>query len=158
MGSFAWLFPILLLTHITLAVSLLLPSVVLPFTMRLRGGEQLAQPGRVARGLQWLQRNGTAIIGAGLALTGLGMVLILGPQLLGQPWLLLALGLYATSLLVAFFIQRPGVARLLRLQPDASEESRQRWREWARRQRYVSYVMAGLIGLIGFLMMTKPQL
>jgi|AP12_2_1047962.scaffolds.fasta_scaffold11643_2 hypothetical protein len=158
MGSLAWLFPILLVAHISLAIALLLPSVVLPFTLRLRGGRMSTEPGRATRGLQWLQRNGSTVIGAGLALTGLGLVLVLGPQLLGQPWLLLALGLYATSLLVAFFIQRPGVASLLRIQPDSSEESRKRWREWARRQRYVSYVMAGLIGLIGFLMMTKPQL
>ena len=112
----------------------------------------------VSRALFWLQRNGSLVIGAGLAITGSLLVVALGTQLLAQPWLLLALALYAANLLLAFFIQRPGLARLLRLQPGESEEARRRWRDWARRQRYFSYVMAGLIGVIAFLMITKPNL
>ena len=154
----AQFFPILLAVHITLAVMLFLPSILLPFTMRSRRNLAPTEPGRVALGLQWLQRNGTLVIGTGLAVTGIGLVAVLGPQLLNQPWLLLALSLYTANLLIAFFVQRPGVARLLRQRGETSEEAQARWRVWARRQRYVSYVMAGLVGLIGFLMMTKPQL
>ena len=153
----AQLFPVLLVTHITLAVMLFLPSILLPFTMRSRRNDPDGSPGRVTRGLQWLQRNGTLVIGAGLAVTGLGLVAVLGTQLFSQPWLLLALSLYAANLLIAFFVQRPGVSRLLRLRGETSDAARARWKVWARRQRYVSYVMAGLVGLIGFLMMTKPQ-
>jgi uncharacterized membrane protein len=108
--------------------------------------------------LFWLQRNGSWLIGAGLAGTGIALVLTLGVQLLAQPWLLLALTLYGANLLIAFVIQRPGLARLLRLQPGESEEARRRWRDRARRQRYFSYVMAGLIGIIAFLMSAKPNL
>jgi hypothetical protein len=151
-------FPIILVTHITLAISLFLPSILLPFALRLRGGKFQEGPGRVSRALFWLQRNGTLIIGTGLAVTGVLLVLILGTQLFTQPWLLLALAIYAANLVIAFFIQRPGLQRLLGLKPDMSDEARERWRTWARRQRYVSYVMAGLIGVIGFLMMTKPDL
>jgi len=115
-------------------------------------------PGRLSRALFWLQRNGTLVIGAGLGLTGVLLVFTLGTQILAQPWLLLALAIYAANLVLALFIQRPGLARLLRLQPDASEEARRRWRDWARRQRYFSYLMAGLIGVIAFLMSTKPDL
>ena len=84
------------------------------------------------------------------------MLIVLGGAFLGQPWLMVALGIYATVLVVAFFIQRPGVRRLLGLRQAASEAEKERWRARARRQRYVSYLMAGAIGLIGWLMMSKP--
>ena len=151
------LFPFVLGAHIALAISLFLPSILLPFALRLKGGKFEAGPGRLSRALFWLQRNGTLLVGAGLLGTGIALVLTLGKQLLGQPWLLIALALYATNLVIAFVIQRPGLARLLRVQPGESEEDRRRWRDWARRQRYFSYVMAGLIGVIGFLMSTRPQ-
>lgn len=152
------LLTIILVTHIALAVSLFLPSLLLPFALRLRGGRWTESQGRVSRALFWLQRNGSLIIGAGLAVTGVLLVMILGTQLFTQPWLLLALAIYAANLLIAFFVQRPGLARLLRLRPDMSDEARERWGTRARRQRYVSYVMAALIGVIAFLMSTKPEL
>jgi uncharacterized membrane protein len=152
-------FPLILAVHVALAVMLFLPSILLPFTMRSRrAGTPTPEPGRFGRALQWMQRNGTLIIGIGLAVTGAAMVVVLGTQLLSQPWLLLALVLYTINLLLAFFVQRPGVARLLRFRGETSEAATERWKVWARRQRYVSYVMAGLIGTIGFLMMTKPDL
>jgi len=155
--SLAQFLPVVLATHVVLAVALFLPSILLPFALRLRGGRWQQGPGRISRALFWLQRNGTLVIGVGLALTGVLLVLILGTQLFAQPWLLVALVIYGTNLVLAFFIQRPGLARLLRLRPDFSDEARDRWRNWARRQRYVSYVMAGLIGVIAFLMSTKPD-
>ena len=150
------LFPVLLTAHIVLAVSLLLPSLLLPFALRSRG----PAPGRsrFGRVLLWLQSNGTVIIGAGLAITGVGMVVTLGPGLLAQAWLQVALVIYVANLLAAFFIQRPGLRRLLRMSPQDSEAEGERWRLRARRQRYVSYLMAAAVGVIGFLMMSKPTL
>jgi uncharacterized membrane protein len=84
------------------------------------------------------------------------MLIVLGGAFLDQPWLLIALAIYATLLATAFFVQRPGVRRLLGLRPAASDEEKERWRTRARRQRYISYLMAGAIGLIGWLMMSKP--
>jgi uncharacterized membrane protein len=127
--------------------------------MRTRGrdGEPVvAASGRFVRLLIWFEAHGTVIIGAGVAATGIAMLVVLGSAFLGQPWLMVALGIYATVLLVAFFIQRPGVRRLLGLRQAASEEEKERWRARARRQRYISYLMAGAIGLIGWLMMSKP--
>ncbi len=156
------LFPILLTTHIVLAVSLFLPAFLLPFTMRTRGrdGEPVVGggSGRFMRLLVWLEAHGTIIIGAGVAATGIAMLIVLGGAFLDQPWLLIALAIYATLLAIAFFVQRPGVRRLLGLRPAASEEEKERWRTRARRQRYISYLMAGAIGLIGWLMMSKPTL
>jgi uncharacterized membrane protein len=156
----AELFPVLLTSHIVLAVALFVPAFLLPFTMRTRGvdGEPIvgAQTGRFMRSLVWLEAHGTVIIGAGVAITGVAMLAVLGAAFLQQPWLLLALAVYATILLVAFFVQRPGVRRLLGLKSAANEAEKERWRVRARRQRYISYGMAAAIGLIGWLMMSKP--
>ena len=150
----ASLFPILLVTHIVLAVSLFLPSILLPFALRTRRATvDSASP--VVRALLGLQANGTMAIGLGLALTGAGLIAVLGPQLLAQPWLLVALGIYVLNLVLAFFIQRPNLRPLLGIRATADDRT---WAARARRQRYVSYLMAGLVGTIGFLMSTKPQL
>jgi hypothetical protein len=154
--SLQQLFPFLLAAHIILAVALLLPSLLLPFALRVRGRRRL-EPGPVFRRLLWLQSNGTLLIGIGLAVTGVGLMVALGTQLLAQPWLMLALGVYGANLALAFFVQRPGLRRLLRLRADATDDERERWRDRARRQRYVSYLMAGAIGIIAFLMSTKPE-
>jgi uncharacterized membrane protein len=156
----AELFPVLLTTHIILAVSLFVPAFALPFTMRTRGvdGDPVVggNQGPVVRSLIWLEAHGTLIIGIGVAVTGISMLLILGASFAQQPWLLVALTIYATVLAVSFFVQRPGVRRLLGLKAASTEEEKERWRVRARRQRYISYGMAAAIGLIGWLMMSKP--
>ena len=148
------LLPILLVTHITLAIALFLPSILLPFALRTRRATVDSESG-VLRSLLWAQSHGTVLIGAGLAITGLGLVAALGPTLLQQPWLLLALLIYALNLGLAFFIQRPNLRRLIGVKAAADDTV---WRERAKRQRYISYLMAGLVGVIGFLMSTKPSL
>ncbi|GIW19873.1 MAG: hypothetical protein KatS3mg065_0169 [Chloroflexota bacterium] len=156
-------FSILLTIHVALAVALFLPSLpppVRPAEPTAGGGASAspiepAEHGLLVRFLLVLQSHGTVAIGAGLAATGLGMLALLGPTLLAQPWLLLALVIYATNLALAYFIQRPNLRRLLGIGGSADDPV---WRARARRQRYVSYLMAGLTGTIAFLMSTKPAL
>jgi hypothetical protein len=145
--------PILLAMHIALAVGLFLPSILLPFALRTRRAAVDSESG-VVRTLLWGQAHGTMVFGAGLALSGIGLISILGPTVLQQPWLAIALLVYAVNLGLAFFIQRPNLRRLVGI--TAAPDDRV-WLARARRQRYVSYVMAGLVGLIGFLMSTKPS-
>ena len=147
-------FPILLVAHIVLAVSLFLPSILLPFALRTRRAAA-ESPHRLVRLLLRIQANGTLAIGIGLALTGAALVASLGGSLLGQPWLLVALTIYALNLVLAFFVQRPNLRRLVGIRAASDD---QLWLDRARRQRYVSYAMAALVGTIGFLMSTKPQL
>jgi hypothetical protein len=147
-------FPILLGAHIILAVSLILPSILLPFALRTRRAT-VESHSRVVRGLLWAQSHGTLAIGAGLALTGLGLIGALGSTMLAQPWLLVALTIYFVNLGIAFFVQRPNLRRLVGIR--AADDDRT-WLERAKRQRYVSYLMAGLVGTIGFLMSSKPEL
>ncbi|HEY4633639.1 MAG TPA: DUF2269 family protein [Candidatus Limnocylindrales bacterium] len=150
----ASLFSVLLTTHIALAICLFLPSILLPFALRTRRATvESASP--VVRGLLWAQTHGTLVIGVGLALTGIALISVLGSTLLEQPWLLVALAIYAANLAIAFFIQRPNLRRLVGIRAAADDST---WKERARRQRYVSYLMAGLVGTIGFLMSSKPML
>lgn len=145
-------FPVLLVTHIVLAIALLLPSVLLPFMLRRGDG----QTGGVTRALMAMQGTGTLLVAAGLAITGSAMLWILGTELLTQPWLLVALVLYAINLAVAAFVGRPNLRRLIGLGASTTDEAT--WRSRARRQRYIAYGMAGVIGVIGLLMSTKPDL
>ena len=147
-------FPILLATHIVLAVALLLPSVVLPFVLRRADGNE--GPNGPTRALMALQGTGTLVIGAGVALTGIALLLTLGAELLEQPWLIVALTLYAINLGVAAFVSRPTLRRLIGI--GARPEDDATWRRRARTQRWVAYGMAAVIGVIGFLMSTKPDL
>jgi predicted integral membrane protein DUF2269 len=147
-------FPALLVVHICLAIALFVPSLLLPFALRARLAREQDR-GAIVRGLVWLQSSGSAFVAAGLVATGAGLVALLGPELLRQPWLLVALVVYGLNLALAFFVQRPSLRRLFGGQDDAD---RDRWRAMARRQRYVSYLMAGAVGLIGFLMTSKPRL
>jgi hypothetical protein len=149
----ASLFPLVLAIHVGLAISLFLPSILLPFTLRTRRAAVDSESG-VVRSLLWAQTHGTVAIGAGLALSGLALISILGPQLLTQPWLLVAIVIYFVNLSIAFFIQRPNLRRLVGIKAAADDAL---WKARARRQRYVSYLMAVLVGLIGFLMSTKPS-
>ncbi|MEA2518312.1 MAG: hypothetical protein QOF49_392 [Chloroflexota bacterium] len=146
--------PYLLVAHIALAVSLFLPSILLPFALRTRRAAETS-PNRFVRFLLWMQAHGTLIIGIGLGLSGIALVVTLGGSLVGQPWLLVALAIYVANLLLAFFVQRPNLRRLVGIRAAADDRI---WLERAKRQRYVSYAMAALVGTIGFLMSTKPQL
>ena len=139
------------MTHIVLAISLFLPAFLLPFTLRPHGGEVEEGQGRVSRALLWLQRNGTLIIGAGVALTGV----LADPHprhaLLGQPWLLLALAHLRDDPAAGILHPAARAAPTAGPAPGRERGDKERWRTRARRQRYVSYVMAGAIGLIGWL-------
>ena len=148
------LFPLLLVTHIVLAIGLFLPSLLLPFALR-ANRRTSDSTNRVVRFLLRMQANGSVVLGAGLAITGAALLAILGPQLLTQPWLLVALAIYAINLVVSFFVQRPNLLRLVGIRAAGDDGA---WRVNARRQRYVSYAMAGLVGTIGFLMSAKPKL
>lgn len=145
-------FPLLLIAHVILAISLLVPSLLLPFLLRGRSGA--GQPGAAIRTLMTMHGTGSVVIAIGLALTGAGLVISLGTEILTKPWLLVALAVYAANLLAAAVISRPNLRRLMRLTDPDSE----RWRAQARRVRYLAYGMAVATGLIGFLMSTKPAL
>ncbi len=161
MPNLAPLFPYILVVHVTLAISLFVPSLLLPFTLRNRSvdrGAVAARPGWFVRLLLWIQAHGTVVIGAGLALTGFAMLAVLGPRLLEQPWLLVSLATYAVTAIIAFAYQRPGLRRLQAREGLASDADRDAWRARARRQRYIAYGITTAVGLIAFLMSTKPEL
>ena len=63
-----FIFPVLLLAHIALALALFVPSLLLPFTFRARRGSLNPERlGGLARTLLAIQARGTTWIGLGLA-------------------------------------------------------------------------------------------
>jgi len=144
-------FPVLLITHVALAIILLAPSLLLPFLLR---DDAARAPGAMTRALMTMQGTGSVVIAVGLAATGVGLVVSIGSSVLTEPWLLLALSVYAANLVTAALISRPNLRRLMRLSDSSPDAFRQR----VRRQRYLAYGMAAATGLIGFLMSTKPAL
>ncbi len=162
MPELSALFPAILVTHVTLAIALFVPSLLLPFTLRNRfvapGMRREEQPGWIVRALRGIQAHGTVAIGAGLAVTGVAMILVLGPRIVEQPWLLASLVTYAIAAVVAFAIQRPGLRRLQAPDRVITDADRAAWRDGARRQRYIAYGITSAVGLIAFLMSTKPAL
>jgi uncharacterized membrane protein len=161
MPNLAPLFPCILAAHVALAISLFVPSLLLPFTLRGRSVERgvvAREPGPFVRALLWLQAHGTVAIGAGLALTGIAMLTVLGPRILEQPWLLVSLATYAVTVVVALAVQWPGLRRLQARDGIATDADRDTWRAKARRQRYLAYAITTAVGLIAFLMSTKPAL
>ncbi len=147
-------FALLLAVHVTLAVTLLLPSLLLPFLLRWQDGRGSAA-GRGARWLGILQGGGSVAIAIGLAVSGAGLLAFLGLDLLGRPWLLVALAIYAGNLALAALVSRPNLRRLLGREAELDAA---RWQRRARRQRLIAYLMAVATGIIGFLMSTKPEL
>jgi hypothetical protein len=173
MPDLAPLFSAILATHVALAVSLFVPSLLLPFTLRLRPAapdredhadredrqvREAPRPSPFVRLLLSIQAHGTVVIGAGLALTGAAMLTVLGPRMLEQPWLLVSLATYAIAASIAFVVQRPGLRRLLGRDLLQSDAERAAWRERARRQRYIAYALTSAVGFIAFMMSTKPEL
>jgi len=146
--------PRLLGTHIVLAVSLFFRTILLPFALRTRRAT-VESANRVVRALLWAEDARNDRRGRRPALTGIGLVLAVGPELIRQPWLLVALAIYFVNLAIAFFVQRPSLRRLVGIRAAADDRG---WQARARRQRYLSYLMAGLVGTIGFLMSSKPVL
>lgn len=149
-------FPILLAVHVTLAVSLLLPSLLLPFLLRRDSGPG-GEVSTAVRALGGMQGTGSLVIGLGLAATGVGLLVVLGPDLLRKPWLIAALAIYAGNLLVAGLVSRPNLRRLLG-GGTSGQADIGAWNRGARRQRLLAYAMAAATGLIGFLMSAKPDL
>ena len=147
------LYAVVLPVHIALAVALFLPALLLPFALR-TNRPATESSSRFVRALLRMQGGGSMVVGIGLAITGVLLVASLGVTLLGQPWLLVALAIYALNLAIAFFIQRPNLRALVGLRTTWDDLT---WKAAARRQRYLSYGMAGLIGIIGYLMSAKPQ-
>ncbi len=148
------LIAIVLPIHVALAIALFVPALLLPFALRTERPATESRSGLV-RFLLRMQGGGGVVIGIGLIVTGALLVGSLGLTVVDQPWLLVALAIYALNLGIALFIQRPNLRALVGLRAAWDDRT---WLAAARRQRYVSYAMAGLIGVIGYLMSAKPQL
>ncbi len=145
--------PLVLAFHVSCAVALFLPSLLLPFVLR-TDRAALESDSRIVRVLVSTQRLAIPI-GLAVAASGLLLVVTIGLSVLDEPWLLLGLAFYAATLVLALFVQRPSLRALIGVRATWDDRA---WQNSARRLRYGSYVMATLIGVIGWLMSAKPEL
>lgn len=96
--------------------------------------------------------------------TGLGLVLLEGTELLTRPWLLTAIVLYAAALYIAIGLNLPNLRRLIELStpppgappgPPPGGPPPELVARAGRSRRY-GMAMSGLVVIIVFLMVVKP--
>lgn len=90
--------------------------------------------------------------------TGVGLVLVTGIDLLAAKWLLLAIVLYASALYIAIGLNLPNLRRLIELSsaPPAGGGPPPELVARAERSRQYGIAMSGLVVVIVFLMVVKP--
>ena len=90
--------------------------------------------------------------------TGVGLILIEGTELLTKLWLLVAIVLYAIALYVAIGLNLPNLRRLIELSsaPPAGGGPPPELIVRAGRARQYGVAMSGLVVVIVFLMVVKP--
>ena len=155
-------FPLILGTHITLAIALFLPSLLLPFTLRNRlvnQGYDAPQPGRFVRlaavdpGARDDRHRGRAR--AHRARDGhrprpadaRAAVAARQPR-----------DVRRSPRSSRSSSSGPTLRRLVRRDGIETDADRAAWRARARRQRYIAYAITTAVGLIAFMMSTKPVL
>jgi uncharacterized membrane protein len=90
--------------------------------------------------------------------TGLGLVIVEGTELLTRGWLLVAIVLYAAALYVAIGLNLPNMKRFIELTstpPGPGGPAPEIPKLAANSARY-GQIMGGLVAVIVFLMVTKP--
>lgn len=90
--------------------------------------------------------------------TGIGLLLVEGTDILAARWLLVAIVLYAIALYIAIGLNLPNLRRLIELSstPPAGGPPPPELIERAGRARQYGMAMSGLVVLIVFLMVVKP--
>ena len=115
-------FPILLGAHIILAVSLVLPSILLPFALRARRAT-VESGSRVVQGLLWAQIARHVAIGVGLALTGSAWSRRSGRRCSSSRGCCWPSRSTSSTSAIAFFIQRPNLRRLVGIRAAADDRT-----------------------------------
>lgn len=90
--------------------------------------------------------------------TGIGLLLVEGTDILAARWLLVAIALYAIALYIALGLNLPNLRRLIELSsaPPAGGAPPAELIVRAGRSRQYGMAMSGLIVVIVFLMVVKP--
>jgi uncharacterized membrane protein len=90
--------------------------------------------------------------------TGIGLVLVEGTELLTRLWLLVAIVLYAVALYVAIGLNLPNIRRFIELTstPPGPGGPNPEIMERGKKSSQYGMAMGGLVAVIVFLMVTKP--
>lgn len=157
--DFGWLFPWLLFVHVLGAIIAFGPTFSFPIIGRFAGAEP--QHGNFAARVNEAITDQRVVPLAILqGITGLGIVLVTGIDILGTRWLLVAIVLYLIALGYALFVQRPVGRRIAELTsapppPGAAGPPTELLAAVAKAQRG-GILLGVLIVAIVFLMVVKP--
>jgi hypothetical protein len=153
----AWLFPWLLFLHVLGAIVAFGPTFAAPVTASLVAKEpQYAN--FFARSQVLLGKKIITPVAISMAVTGVGMILVAGIDVMARLWLLVAIVLYVIALLFATLVQAPAGARLVELtsQPPGPTGPSPELLTTAARVRQGGMLLAVLIVAIVLLMVVKP--
>jgi uncharacterized membrane protein len=157
--DFRWLFPWLLFAHVLGAIIAFGPTFAFPVIGRFAGAEP--QHGNFAARVNEAITDQRVVPLAILqGITGLGIVLVTGIDILGTLWLLVAIVLYLIALGYALFVQRPVGRRIAELTsappPPGATGPPTELLAAVRKAQRGGMLLAVLIVAIVFLMVVKP--
>lgn len=150
-------FRILLFLHVLAAIMAFGPTFAAPLIAPM--GRREPQYANVIVRLQaMLAQRLTLPLAISLAITGVLMIVVRGPELGRQAWLAVAVVLYVIALVISFTIMVPNSRRMIALTstPPAGGPPPAELIATAGRLRMGGMALAGLVVAITFLMVTKP--
>ena len=149
------LLSLLLFLHILGAIIAFGPGFAFAF-LGAAAGREPQHANFVLRTTDFIARRMIVPLAILQGVTGLGLVLLEGTELLSKIWLLLAIVLYGIALYVAIGLNLPNLRRLIELStPPAGGPPPELVARVARSRQY-GMATSGLVVVIVFLMVVKP--
>lgn len=157
--DFSWLFPWLLFAHVLGAIIAFGPTFAFPIIGKFAGAEPQHSnfAARVNEAITSQRVEPLAIL---QGITGLGIVLVTGIDILATRWLLVAIVIYLIALGYALFVQRPVGKRIAELTsapppPGATGPPPELLAAVANAQRGGMILGVAIVAIV-FLMVVKP--
>jgi uncharacterized membrane protein len=154
------LFPWLLLLHVFGAIVAFGPVYAFPIIGAM-GGTEPQHANFATRVSEMISKQRVFPLAIFQGITGVGLILVTGINLLATPWLLIGIVLYLITISYNFFIQTPTVKKVIEMTsappPPGASGPPPELLALIRRIQLGGIFSAIMIALIVFLMVVKPQ-
>jgi uncharacterized membrane protein len=154
------LFPWLLLLHVFGAIVAFGPVYAFPIIGAM-GGKEPQHANFATRVSDTIGKQRVFPLAVFQGITGVGLILVTGINLLATPWLLIGIVLYLITISYNFFIQTPTTKKIIEMTsappPPGASGPPPELRALIRRVQLGGMFSATMIVLIVFLMVVKPQ-
>jgi uncharacterized membrane protein len=156
----AWLFPWLLLLHVLGAIVAFGPVFAFPIIGAM-GGKEPQHANFASRVSAAISQQRVVPLAIFQGITGVGLILVTGINLLATPWLLIAIVLYVITISYNLFIQTPTSQKVIEMTstppPPGASGPPPELLALIRRIQLGGMFSAIMIVLIVILMVVKPQ-